>query len=383
MGAAAAAQQQEARAVARNVVHGVGQHLEVVLGGSLLRGDRSPEAAAGHHPGGISCGAGGQLQGPRQVLGQPLGALGQGLGMGEHLTDPLQAAGAQQGMAHRQHQGMGNGEVGMLPEGIEAGGDPTLHGVLHRHHGGVTVALGQGLHHRPNPGLRHKFRLRESLQGHQLLGGLLGIGAAGTQKGNAHHNRQRDRSPAGRPIRSCRAGPQAMPLAFRASQQLQLGVRQEQQRLAGYLADEDRVVKALLDPSQLERLGPGHYRYAVSRLEVFQLKVQPVVDLRTQLQPGRLELVASDCQLEGLGLVEDFQLRLGSWLEAGDEGLEGEANLAVSVGQPQLLRLIPHKVLEATGRSILASILLGIKARVGQQLVADFESWCLEHQRLP
>lgn len=174
-----------------------------------------------------------------------------------------------------------------------------------------------------------------------------------------------------------------MPLAFCASQQLQLGVRQQQQWLAGYLADEDRVVKALLDPSQLERLGPGHYRYAVSRLEVFQLKVQPVVDLRTHLQPGRLELEASDCQLEGLGLVDDFQLRLGSWLEAGEGGLEGEANLAVSVGQPQLLRLIPHKVLEATGRSILASILLGIKARVGQQLVADFESWCREHHRLP
>jgi hypothetical protein len=47
------------------------------------------------------------------------------------------------------------------------------------------------------------------------------------------------------------------------------------------------------------------------------------------------------------------------------------------VSQPSLLRLIPASVLEATGRSLLAGILLGIKTRVGQQLVSDFESWCL------
>ncbi|SBO43609.1 DUF1997 domain-containing protein [Cyanobium sp. NIES-981] len=170
-----------------------------------------------------------------------------------------------------------------------------------------------------------------------------------------------------------------MPLAFRASQQLQLGVCHQKDRLVRYLAEEERVVKALLDPSQLERLAPGRYRYAVSHLEVFQLKIQPVVELHTRLEPGRLELEASDCQLEGLGLVDDFQLQLGSWLVAGDEGLEGEANLAVSVSQPPLLRLIPPRVLEATGRSVLAGILRSIKGRVGQQLVADFECWCQEH----
>ena len=46
--------------------------------------------------------------------------------------------------------------------------------------------------------------------------------------------------------------------------------------------------------------------------------------------------------------------------------------------QPPLLRLIPAGVLEATGRTLLAGILLSIKNRVGQQLLADFEAWCLE-----
>ena len=57
----------------------------------------------------------------------------------------------------------------------------------------------------------------------------------------------------------------------------------------------------------------------------------------------------------------------------------GEASLAVSVSQPSLLKLIPAKVLEATGRSLLAGILLGIKTRVGQQLISDFQRWCAQH----
>jgi len=167
-----------------------------------------------------------------------------------------------------------------------------------------------------------------------------------------------------------------MPLAFSASQQLQLSVECEPAQLAAYLADEDRVVQALLDPSQLERLAPGHYRYTVTRLQVFQLQIHPVVELRTSGSPGRIELRASDCVLEGLGLVDDFQLRLDSWLEASARGLEGLATLEVRVSQPPLLRLIPAKVLEATGHSILSGILLGIKGRVGQQLLEDFDHWC-------
>lgn len=170
-----------------------------------------------------------------------------------------------------------------------------------------------------------------------------------------------------------------MPLAFSASQQLQLDVSHQPERLAAYLSDQDRVVKALLDPNQLEPLGPGRYRYAVTHLQVFQLQIQPVVDLRIHLAQDRLVLEATECELEGLGLVDDFQLTLGSWLAAGANGLEGEASLAVTVSQPSLLKLIPAKVLEATGRSLLAGILLGIKGRVGQQLLSDYHLWCQEH----
>jgi hypothetical protein len=168
-----------------------------------------------------------------------------------------------------------------------------------------------------------------------------------------------------------------MPLAFSASQALQLPVDRQASQLGAYLNDEQRVIGALLDPRQLTPLGPGRYRYTVTRLQVFQLQIQPVVELVARRSANRIELEALDCELEGLGLVDDFQLTLHSWLEATAEGLVGEASLAVSVSQPSLLRLIPASVLEATGRSLLAGILLGIKTRVGQQLVSDFESWCL------
>jgi hypothetical protein len=167
-----------------------------------------------------------------------------------------------------------------------------------------------------------------------------------------------------------------MSLAFSASQHLHLTIAGEAERLPAYLDDDQRVVQALLDPQQLEPIGPGRYRYTVNLVRVFQLKIQPVVELQTTHTKGRLELEALDCQLEGLGLVEDFRLGLNSWLAAGEDGLVGEASLSVTVSQPPLLQLVPPRVLEATGRSVLAGILLGIRNRVGQQLLEDFQRWC-------
>jgi hypothetical protein len=170
--------------------------------------------------------------------------------------------------------------------------------------------------------------------------------------------------------------PLAMPLAFSSSQQLVLPVKEGIDLLPAYLRDEERVVASLLDPTQLIALGPGHYRYRVTRVQVFQLQIQPIVDLQTHHRGDRLELEALDCQLEGLGLVDDFRLTLSSWLRPSAQGLEGEATLAVSVSQPPLLKLIPPRVLEATGRSVLSGILVGMRNRVRQQMLRDFQQWC-------
>ena len=78
--------------------------------------------------------------------------------------------------------------------------------------------------------------------------------------------------------------------------------------------------------------------------------------------------------------MDDFRLSLEAVLEATNRGLQGEARLGVNVSQPPLLRLIPKRVLETTGESILNGILLTIKGRVGRQLVKDFQTWCQQSQ---
>ena len=68
-----------------------------------------------------------------------------------------------------------------------------------------------------------------------------------------------------------------MPLAFSASQKLDLTVKKNAERLPNYLQQEGRVLNALLDARQIERLSPGHYRYLLADLNIFQLQVKPVV----------------------------------------------------------------------------------------------------------
>ena len=166
-----------------------------------------------------------------------------------------------------------------------------------------------------------------------------------------------------------------MPLAFSASQRLDLPVEQDREHLADYLQQEERVIAALLDERQLTKLSPGTYRYTVTSLQVFQLQVKPVVSLEVRTEPGSVQMRALDCELDGLGIVQDFNLSLDATLVCDSHGLSGDARLDVQVSQPPLLRLIPRQALEATGASLMSGILLGIKTRVGQQLMADFRSW--------
>ena len=166
-----------------------------------------------------------------------------------------------------------------------------------------------------------------------------------------------------------------MPLAFSAGQRLDLPVDRNHQHLAAYLQQEERVVEALLDARQLTKMGPGTYRYTVTSLQVFQLQVKPVVSLQVHTDKGCLHMRALDCELEGLGVVQDFSLTLDATLICDAHGLSGDARLDVQVSQPPLLKLIPRKALEKTGESLLGGILLGIKTRVGQHLMSDFRAW--------
>ena len=167
-----------------------------------------------------------------------------------------------------------------------------------------------------------------------------------------------------------------MLLSFNAKQKLKLSVKRNKEYLSNYLLEEERVVGAMLDPKKLVSEGLGRYKYTVTSFKVFQLDINPVVSIAVENKDGTLKMSALDSKLDGLGMIDDFKLILKANLEATDIGLEGEALLGVSVSQPPLLKLIPKKILESTGHSVLNGILLGIKSRVQQQLVKDFLDWC-------
>ena len=167
-----------------------------------------------------------------------------------------------------------------------------------------------------------------------------------------------------------------MLLSFDAKQKLKLSVTTNKEYLSDYLLQEERVVGAMLDSNKLIPEGEGKYKYNVTSFRVFQLDVNPVVSIAVENNNGALIMSALDSKLDGLGIVDDFKLLLRANLQATEIGLEGEALLGVTVSQPPLLKLIPKKILESTGHSVLNGILLGIKSRVQQQLVKDFREWC-------
>ena len=167
-----------------------------------------------------------------------------------------------------------------------------------------------------------------------------------------------------------------MLLSFDAKQKLKLSVTTNKERLSTYLLQEERVVGAMLDSNKLIPEGQGKYKYNVTSFRVFQLDINPVVSIYVENKDGALIMSALDSKLDGLGIVEDFNLILKANLQATNVGLEGEALLGVTVSQPPLLKLIPKKILESTGHSVLNGILLGIKTRVQQQLIKDFTNWC-------
>ena len=171
-----------------------------------------------------------------------------------------------------------------------------------------------------------------------------------------------------------------MLLAFDAKQKLKLSVTRNKEYLSKYLLEEERVVGAMLDSKKLLPEGEGKYKYTVTSFKVFQLDINPVVSIGVENKDGVLTMRALDSKLDGLGMIDDFKLILKANLQATDIGLEGEALLGVSVSQPPLLKLVPKKILESTGHSVLNGILLGIKARVQQQLVKDFLDWCESKQ---
>ena len=101
-----------------------------------------------------------------------------------------------------------------------------------------------------------------------------------------------------------------MLLSFDAKQKLKLSVTTNKERLSKYLLQEERVVGAMLDSNKLIPEGQGKYKYNVTSFRVFQLDVNPVVSIAVENKNGVLVMSALDSKLDGLGIVDDFNLLL-------------------------------------------------------------------------
>jgi len=101
-----------------------------------------------------------------------------------------------------------------------------------------------------------------------------------------------------------------MLLSFDAKQKLKLSVTRNKEYLSKYLLEEERVVGAMLDSKKLVPEGVGRYKYTVTSFKVFQLDINPVVSIAVENKDGILKMSALESTLDGLGMIDDFNLIL-------------------------------------------------------------------------
>ncbi|MBD0362681.1 MAG: DUF1997 domain-containing protein, partial [Coleofasciculus sp. C3-bin4] len=86
------------------------------------------------------------------------------------------------------------------------------------------------------------------------------------------------------------------------------------------------------------------------------------------------------CEIRGLDYINqrfalDLKGKLYPCQTDGVPKLQGRADLKVSVDIPLPFSLTPKPILEATGNSLLKSVLLRIKQKLMHQLLLDYQQW--------
>ncbi|AHB88357.1 protein of unknown function DUF1997 [Thermosynechococcus sp. NK55a] len=175
-----------------------------------------------------------------------------------------------------------------------------------------------------------------------------------------------------------------MYLQFKASQSVRLSIETPTAPLQHYLRQPRRLVYALTDPTRVEFLGSDRFRLKMRPLNFLMVSLQPTVDLVVHANSdGSLQLRSLGCEIRGVDYINRrFHLALAGYLSpqatANGTDLIGLADLQVGVDIPPPLDLTPRPILEATGNGLLKSVLLTIKQRLSQQLVADYQRWLTE-----
>jgi len=171
-----------------------------------------------------------------------------------------------------------------------------------------------------------------------------------------------------------------MPTRFTASQSVEITVPEQPIPIQHYLRQPQRLVNTLVDPSRVEQLSEEIFRLKLRPLTFMALSIQPTADLKVWAEPnGTVHLQSVACEILGLEYINQrFALDLKGHLspcQINGETLKGKADLEVEVELPLPFSLTPKPILEATGNSLLKSVLLTIKQRLLHQLLADYRCW--------
>ncbi len=173
-----------------------------------------------------------------------------------------------------------------------------------------------------------------------------------------------------------------MRVKFDASQSVSISVPQNRISIRHYLRQPYRLIQALVDESQVESLAPDCFRLKMRSRQFMMLTIQPTVDIKIWSEPdGLVRLQSVACELKGVDYINQrFQLSLDGGLMPVQTPkgmrLVGQANLTVAVELPPVLWMTPKPILTTTGNGLLKSILMTVKQRLVQQIVADYQTWC-------
>jgi hypothetical protein len=174
-----------------------------------------------------------------------------------------------------------------------------------------------------------------------------------------------------------------MATKFHASQSVEIAVPQQPIPIQHYLRQPQRLVNALVDQKRIQQLSEEVFRLKMRPLSFMSLSIQPTVDMRVwSASNSTIYLRSVGSEILGIEYINQrFSLNLRGYLSphqlTNGTRLEGRADLEVQIELPPPFSLTPKPILEATGNSLLKSVLLTVKQRLLHQLLLDYHQWAI------
>ncbi len=183
---------------------------------------------------------------------------------------------------------------------------------------------------------------------------------------------------------------------FHASESVSISVPVHSVPIAHYLRQPQRLVNAITAKSRVEALedrpnqeGHRFFRMKMQPLNFLHIKIQPTVDMDVWADVNdSVYLRSIGTQIRGTDWIDQrFALKLAGKITPnidrhGRTKLVGRVDLKVSVVMPPIFFLTPPIVIEVTGNSLLKSVLVAMKQRLMQRLVADYVVWAKEDRNV-